>query len=155
MTADRNQKDDAVHQADPPATEVPTRWVGPLRLSGNAVTGDVEVPLATYETPLWPSVGRGARVSQKVDGGIRAVVVDERMTRSVLFVAPDAQVAYTASEQVSARLAELQDVVTAGSRYARLLEAHPEIEIGRASCRERVEGWEGAGAVDRPEMRSE
>src|SRR5690625_7699538 len=52
MTADRNQKDDAVHQADPPATEVPTRWVGPLRLSGNAVTGDVEVPLATYETPL-------------------------------------------------------------------------------------------------------
>ena len=127
MTADRNQKDDAVHQADPPATEVPTRWVGPLRLSGNAVTGDVEVPLATYETPLWPSVGRGARVSQKVDGGIRAVVVDERMTRSVLFVAPDAQVAYTASEQVSARLAELQDVVTAGSRYARLLEAHPEI----------------------------
>ena len=126
MTATKNE-DHAVHQSAPPTTELPTRWVGPLRLSGNAVTGDVEVPLATYETPLWPSVGRGARVSQKVDGGIHAVVVDERMTRSVLFVAPDAQVAYAASEQVRARLTELQDVVTAGSRYARLLEAHPEI----------------------------
>src|SRR5690625_6133703 len=120
MTADRNQKDDTVHQADPPATEVPTRWVGPLRLSGNAVTGDVEVPLATYETPLWPSVGRGARVSQKVDGGIRAVVVDERMTRSVLFVAPDAQVTSRAAELDSAGLAGMQDVLTTGSRSAAL-----------------------------------
>lgn len=128
MTAENAEKERAtVQHPEPPVTEIPTRWVGPLRVSGNAVTGEVEVPLATYETPLWPSVGRGARVSQKVDGGIRTVVVDERMTRSVLFVAPDAQVAFTASQQVAARLAELQDVVATGSRYARLLEAHPEI----------------------------
>lgn len=116
-----------VDPSDPPITQIPTRWVGPLRVSGNAVEGEVDVPLATYETPLWPSVGRGARVSQKVEGGIRATVVDERMTRSVLFVADDAQVAFAASRQIAARFTELEAVVAAGSRFARLLEAHPEI----------------------------
>ena len=116
-----------MNQSEIPATEIPTRWVGPLRVSGNAVEGDVSVPLATYETPLWPSVGRGARVSQKVDGGIRAVVVDERMTRSVLFTTDGAATAHGAATQIQARFAELAEVVTASSRFARLLEAHPEI----------------------------
>lgn len=116
-----------MNQSETPATEIPTRWVGPLRVSGNAVEEDVSVPLATYETPLWPSVGRGARVSQKVDGGIRTVVVDERMTRSVLFVSDGAATAHAASTQIQARFAELAEVVSSSSRFARLLEAHPEI----------------------------
>ena len=65
-------------------TPIPTKWVGPIRISGNAVEGEHEVPLATYESPLWPSVGRGARISRMVEGGIVATVVDERMTRSVV-----------------------------------------------------------------------
>ncbi|HIZ36693.1 MAG TPA: hydroxymethylglutaryl-CoA reductase [Candidatus Ruania gallistercoris] len=116
-----------MNSAESPSTEIPTRWVGPLRVSGNAVEGDVDVPLATYETPLWPSVGRGARVSQKVDGGIHAVVVDERMTRSVLFTADGAATAHRAATEIQARFAELAEVVTASSRFAQLLEAHPEI----------------------------
>ena len=48
-------------------TPIPTKWVGPIRISGNAVQGEHEVPLATYESPLWPSVGRGARISRMVD----------------------------------------------------------------------------------------
>lgn len=46
------------------STAVPTRWVGPLRMTGAAFDGveEVDVPLATYETPLWPSVGRGAKI---------------------------------------------------------------------------------------------
>lgn len=111
----------------PPTTLVPTRWVGPIRVSGNAVEGEFKVPLATYETPLWPSVGRGARVSRLVEGGIRATVVDERMTRSVLFVARGAAEAHAAATVIAERQAELGDVVRAGSRHARLLEAHPEI----------------------------
>ena len=50
---------------DPAFTSIPMRWVGPLRLSGDVV-GEQQVPLATYETPLWPSVGRGARISRLV-----------------------------------------------------------------------------------------
>ena len=111
----------------PPTTTIPTRWVGPIRVSGNAVDDELAVPLATYETPLWPSVGRGARVSRLVEGGIRAVVIDDRMTRSVLFVADDALAAQRASVEITARLPELAEVVARGSRFAKLLEAHPEI----------------------------
>lgn len=110
-----------------PTTVIPTRWVGPLRMSGNAVEGEVEVPLATYETPLWPSVGRGARISRMIEGGIRATVIGERMTRSSLFVAPDAGTAHQASLVVQDRIGELREVVGAGSRFARLEEIHPEI----------------------------
>ncbi|MEZ5089408.1 MAG: hypothetical protein R2719_06565 [Micropruina sp.] len=108
-------------------TEIPTRWVGPLRISGNAVTGELEVPLATYETPLWPSVGRGARISRKIPGGIRAVVLGERMTRSTLFIAQGALEAHAAAQQIAARQGELDEVVAAGSRHAKLVEVHPEI----------------------------
>ena len=62
-------------------TPVPTRWVGPLRLSGD-VTGEQKVPLATYETPLWPSVGRGARLSRLVDDGIRVTVQEAGVLQS-------------------------------------------------------------------------
>ena len=110
-----------------PSTLVPTSWVGPIRVSGDAVEGEISVPLATYESPLWPSVGRGARVSRQVEGGIRVVVVGEQMTRSVLFAATDAAAAHAGAQAVLARFGELQEVVAAGSRFARLLEAHPEV----------------------------
>jgi len=110
-------------------TAVPTRWVGPLRMSGAAFDGveEIDVPLATYETPLWPSVGRGAKISRMLSSGITATVHDERMTRSVLFTAPDAGTAQAAAEIIQTRFDELAAVVTEGSRYAQLLEAHPEI----------------------------
>ncbi len=111
----------------PPPTEIPTRWVGPLRVSGNAIDEEIEVPLATYETPLWPSVGRGARISRLVEGGIRATVVGEVMSRSTLFVAPDAAVAHRASLVIAERIEDLRAVVAAGSRFAHLVEVHPEI----------------------------
>ena len=41
---------------------VPMEHVGPVRIVGPEVDGEFMVPLATYETPLWPSVRRGARV---------------------------------------------------------------------------------------------
>ncbi|MDY5139662.1 hydroxymethylglutaryl-CoA reductase, partial [Actinotignum timonense] len=51
-------------------TPIPTKWVGPIHISGPVLSGAVEVPLATYETPLWPSCNRGADVSRMVEGGI-------------------------------------------------------------------------------------
>jgi hydroxymethylglutaryl-CoA reductase (NADPH) len=107
-------------------TQIPTSWVGPLRLSGDVV-GDQEVPLATYETPLWPSVGRGARVSRLVPDGIRVTVVDERMTRSSLFVAETAAAAVAASRDILARHDELAEVVSSQSRHAKLIDLDTEI----------------------------
>ncbi|GHI90298.1 hydroxymethylglutaryl-CoA reductase [Streptomyces xanthophaeus] len=106
---------------------VPMKWVGPVRISGNVAETETHVPLATYETPLWPSVGRGAKVSMLAEKGIVATLVDERMTRSVLVEAKDAQTAYTAALTIEARIEELREVVRAGSRFAQLLNIRHEI----------------------------
>ncbi|MER6092065.1 hydroxymethylglutaryl-CoA reductase [Streptomyces bluensis] len=115
-----------------PSTElstaaVPLRWVGPLRISGNVATTEIEVPLATYETPLWPSVGRGAKISRLTEDGIRATLVDERMTRSVLVEAADAGAAYDAARAVHATMDELRAVTRRSSRFAELLAVRHEV----------------------------
>lgn len=106
---------------------VPMRWVGPVRISGNVTTTETQVPLATYESPLWPSVGRGAKVSMLAERGIVATLVDERMTRSVLVEATDAQTALMAARNIEAREEELRELVRGCSRFARLIGVRHEI----------------------------
>ncbi|WP_166983394.1 hydroxymethylglutaryl-CoA reductase [Paramicrobacterium fandaimingii] len=106
---------------------VPMRWLGPVRVSGNVMTGEQEVPLATYETTLWPSVRRGAHVSTMVDGGIQATLIDERMARSVIFEADDAAAALAAARRIEADVAALQAVVSETSRFATLIDVHHQI----------------------------
>lgn len=109
------------------AAPVPLKWIGPLRISGNVMTGESQVPLATYESPLWPSVRRGARLSTMVEGGIRATLVDERMSRSVLFEADDAGVALAGWQWLTEHRDELAQVVASSSRFARLIDMHVQI----------------------------
>ncbi|TRO56452.1 hydroxymethylglutaryl-CoA reductase [Streptomyces sp. IB201691-2A2] len=106
---------------------IPMQWVGPVRVSGNVATTETQVPLATYESPLWPSVGRGAKVSMLADQGIVATLVDERMTRSVLLDATDANTAYTAARAIGSRIEELREVVRGCSRFAELIGIRHEI----------------------------
>ena len=107
--------------------QIPMQFVGPVKLSGSTIEGDYEVPLATYETPLWPSVNRGARVSMNCEGGIQCTVVDDRMTRSVLFEAPDAGAALQALEKIKAGFPALGKMVEGTSRFARLVDIHSQI----------------------------
>ena len=104
---------------------IPMQWVGPLRLTGD-LDAEVQAPMATYETPLWPSVNRGARVTAHA-GGIRITLVDARMSRSITLQAPDAGSARDIAEAVTGRLEDLQSVVAETSRFARLIEVHPKI----------------------------
>ncbi|PPC79295.1 hydroxymethylglutaryl-CoA reductase [Pokkaliibacter plantistimulans] len=106
---------------------VPMRWVGPIRISGNIMDAEVSVPLATYESPLWPSVGRGARVSMLCEGGIKATLVDERMSRSILLEAADAGAALNAIASLNSRRDEMQAVVSTSSRFARLIDVRHQI----------------------------
>ncbi|MEU2255380.1 hydroxymethylglutaryl-CoA reductase [Nocardia xishanensis] len=106
---------------------VPLRWVGPLRITGNIVDDSVDVPLATYETPLWPSVGRGARITTLTEKGVVATLVDDRMTRSILLEADDAYTAHTTVTQLKARFSELQEVAAGSSRFAELIDLHHQI----------------------------
>ncbi|MCU1641479.1 MAG: putative 3-hydroxy-3-methylglutaryl-CoA reductase [Nocardia sp.] len=106
---------------------VPMQWVGPLRITGNTLDDSVDVPLATYETPLWPSVGRGARITTLTEKGVVATLVDERMTRSILLEADDAYTAYTTVTRLEAEFAQLQQVVAGSSRFAQLIDLHHQI----------------------------
>ena len=102
------------------------RWVGPLKITGQTLDEKISVPLATYETPLWHSVGRGARVSVLTDG-ILTTVIDERMTRSILLEADNAMVAHQALQSILQRKAEMNQVVATTSRFAQLIDMHSQI----------------------------
>lgn len=106
--------------------EVPMKWVGPVSVRSDEVTGEVEVPLATYESPLWPSVARGAKITV-LGGGLTVVVADERMTRSVVVEAPGAAEALAARDFVSMHRAALEKVTSTTSRFARLKDIHSQI----------------------------
>lgn len=100
--------------------------VGPFKLIGDVETDDLMVPMATYETPLWPSVARGARVAAH-SGGIRVTVVDERMTRSILLEAPNAGIAAQRLQQIQSRHDDIQQVVAQTSRFAKLIDTHHQV----------------------------
>lgn len=106
--------------------QIPMQSVGPFKLTGDLTTDDLMVPMATYETPLWPSVARGARVCHHA-GGIKVTLVDERMTRSILLQAPDAQQARTYVNSVQKRQAEMQEQIRKTSRFATLIDQHFQI----------------------------
>lgn len=123
---------------------IPMRKVGPVRLSGPEVECEAMVPLATFETPLWPSVERGARVTAQA-GGIRATVFDERMTRSVLVDAPHAQGARELVRFVEAQREELAKVAAGTSRFARLKDIHFEVVGHLAYIRFEFDTGDAAG----------
>jgi hydroxymethylglutaryl-CoA reductase (NADPH) len=107
--------------------QIPMQFVGPVKLSGSVIDGNFEVPLATYETPLWPSVNRGARVSMNCEGGIQCTVVDERMTRSVLLEASGAATALRALGKIKTDFSTLQKMVEGTSRFAKLINLNSQI----------------------------
>lgn len=105
---------------------IPMQTIGPLKLTGPVVQGDILVPMATYETPLWPSTDRGARVSQQ-SGGINVVIVDERMARSVLAEAPNAETAVRVMNSLQNRRNDITAVSQGTSRFAQFLDVHFQV----------------------------
>lgn len=105
---------------------IPMRVVGPVKIISTEVTEDVLLPLATFEQPLWPSTHRGARVCT-LAGGIRAQVVDERMTRSVVVEADSVIDVHQAALSIHQQKAHLQALVSESSRFAKLIDIHTQI----------------------------
>jgi hydroxymethylglutaryl-CoA reductase (NADPH) len=111
---------------------VPMRFVGPMKISAQASLDaawqdKVSVPLATYEIPLWHSVGRGARLSTLCGEGIKTTLVDERMTRSILLEADDASQVLGAWRSIQMRQEEMQSIVSQTSRFAKLIDMNMQI----------------------------
>jgi hydroxymethylglutaryl-CoA reductase (NADPH) len=106
-------------------TPIPTRLVGPIRINSDQLTEEVMVPLATYETPLWPSVARGAKLS-RLAGGIEVVLKDESMTRSILVEAPTSRHAAHVMRALEAQSTTIAALVQSTSQYAQFKGLHME-----------------------------
>lgn len=102
------------------------RTIGPIKIVGPILQEEVRVPLATFETPLWPSTNRGAIVS-KLAGGVKSVVVEESMTRSVLLEGTDAEYVLNVAAALKGYKDELKSVVATTSRFVRLEDWHVQI----------------------------
>lgn len=108
-------------------THIPTQHIGPVKIIiAGAEPEDIIVPLATFESPLWPSTNRGARVSV-VEGGIKTTLLDDRMTRSIVLSAPDAAYALQVREFIAKQQKALAGAAQTGSRFAKLIGHHTQI----------------------------
>jgi hydroxymethylglutaryl-CoA reductase (NADPH) len=108
------------------AIRIPQQLIGPVAITGEALSESVMVPLATYETPLWPSCKRGAAVTARA-GGIHATVVRDFMARSILLEANSAEIANRELRKILAAKDELAAVVAGSSRFARLVDLHAQL----------------------------
>ncbi len=106
---------------------VPMRYIGPVRISSKEFSGDVTVPLATFESPMWPSTNRGASVSRKISQGITCTVIDECMTRSVLLETDSAANTQALVNWLNSQKNTLAQVVASSSRHATLVNWHYQI----------------------------
>ncbi len=105
---------------------VPMKKIGPIKLIGPEVEDELTVPLATYETPLWPSTNRGAKVSRQC-GGILTTVVSENMTRSILLEGETVLICQQLLISLRHREEEMRKIVQKSSRFARLQDWHYQI----------------------------
>jgi len=95
---------------------IPLRYVGPITINGEKDKYSVKVPLATFETPLWPSVARGARASAE-GGGITTTIVRDAMARSIVFEAQSCQRASQIMEQLQDKKEQIFAVAESTSHY--------------------------------------
>lgn len=105
---------------------IPVAFVGPIKIVGSIVNEDVQVPLATFETPLWSSTKRGAAVSARA-GGIRVDVLHDKMTRSILLEADSSADLLSIINTLPMRHSEIAEAASQHSRFAKLLAMHPEL----------------------------
>lgn len=107
-------------------TPLPTKVIGPILIRAENWEGEISIPLATYETTLWPSTARGAKLS-RLCHGIQVSNLKAGMTRSIVLKAPSARTAKLILEQIEADWAPLHAAVTTSSRFAKLQSIFSEI----------------------------
>jgi hydroxymethylglutaryl-CoA reductase (NADPH) len=106
--------------------QVPMGVVGPLRVRGDELDGEVFVPLATTEGALVASVNRGARAIHRA-GGARVWVEEVGMTRAPAFATSGIDEARRLIDWMRENEEEVRAVAEASSRFTRLVEVRPAI----------------------------
>lgn len=106
------------------AAQVPVGIAGPLAVRGEAVDGDVHVPLATTEAALVASTNRGCAAIRRA-GGARVGVEDVGMTRAPVFRTDGMEETREFLRWISEHEAEIRRAAEGTSRYLRLVEVRP------------------------------
>lgn len=110
-------------------TPIPTQWVGPVIVKGlspdTEARENVYLPLATYETPMWPSVRRGSLTFNR-SNGINVRVVGECMTRSIVFRADSSAQTQLAWQLISRSKQQLASELAKVSHFSSLETIFPE-----------------------------
>ena len=96
---------------------IPVKTIGPIKIIGSEVNTEVEVPLATFETPMWPSTNRGASVTRRC-AGLHCVIFDDRMTRSILLEGENAHSVMLVLDELNKNKAITQ-IISSTSRFCR------------------------------------
>lgn len=109
------------------SANIPLNYIGPLKLRGDVNEDGILVPLATYESPLWPSVERGFRVAAK-SGGIGVFHQGQAMVRSFILNAPDACKALEYKKEILSL--SFDDNIAQTSRFAKFRDLTVET-VGR------------------------
>ncbi|MCD8525102.1 MAG: hydroxymethylglutaryl-CoA reductase [Gammaproteobacteria bacterium] len=108
---------------------IPMKIVGPIAIHGEEFSGHVSVPLATYETPVWATVARGARMTHYCENGIGAIITQDCMTRSIVLEANNIFMAQHVTQLILNEMDVIEKIAISTSRFAKLTHIHPE-QIG-------------------------
>ncbi len=114
------------------AVQVPLGIAGPLRINGDYAKGDFYIPLATTEGALVASVNRGCSVCTQ-SGGVRAIILQDEMTRAPVVKAGSIDEARRLAEAVRTPglMEEMRAAVRTTTRHGELLRVDPYV-VGRS-----------------------
>ena len=97
-------------------TQIPLGVTRPLKINGEYANGIFNVPLATTEGALVASINRGCKVITEA-GGAEVTILDDKMTRAPVFVAPNARKAKEFVTWVKTNFDEIKKVAEEGSNH--------------------------------------
>lgn len=124
---------------------VPAKVVGPIKVRlDNFATENVNIPMATFESPLWHSAKRGAIVSQQSDG-IYVSVTDEGISRSVAFYTENIRDALDCREWILSNKNLIGETVKSSGQFARLLNLYVEIVSNTVYLRINISTGDASG----------
>ena len=114
-------------------TGIPTQVVGPIYfadmhyLKESQSNIELAPPITTYETTLFHSVGRGAKIT-RLAKTLTTTVLSDMMTRSILFEAPNAIFAKRVLDDVQSKKEYFQEtIISKQSKYAFLKQIDSKI----------------------------
>lgn len=123
---------------------IPMRWVGPIHMVYQNIEEKFTFPLATYETPLWPSTARGARVS-RLTGGITVSITGGHMARSILLEAPSAADATQLMSKIIAAQEAIKKAVKSTTQHGAFKSIHGQVTGNLIFLRLEMETGDAAG----------